>query len=104
MHVLITADTVGGVWTYTRELVTGLTRGGCRITLVSLGARPDAATTAWMDGVAGLDYRPTSFRLEWMQDCRGDLEESSLFLQKVIEEVRPDLLHFNQYCYGALPV
>ena len=23
MHILVTADTLGGVWTYTRELVTG---------------------------------------------------------------------------------
>ena len=27
MHVLVTADTIGGVWIYTRELVAGLVRG-----------------------------------------------------------------------------
>src|SRR5208282_331116 len=37
MHVLITTDTVGGVWNYTRELVTGLSRRGIRVTLVSFG-------------------------------------------------------------------
>lgn len=30
MRVLLTADTVGGVWTYARELATGLARRGCR--------------------------------------------------------------------------
>ncbi len=33
MHILVTADTLGGVWTYTRELVTGLVRHGERVTL-----------------------------------------------------------------------
>ena len=31
MHILVTADTLGGVWTYTRELVTGLAGRGIRV-------------------------------------------------------------------------
>jgi hypothetical protein len=37
MHILVTADTLGGVWTYTQELVTGLLRRGEQVTLVSFG-------------------------------------------------------------------
>ena len=40
MHILVTADTLGGVWTYTRELVTGLVLGHGRVTLVSFGDIP----------------------------------------------------------------
>ena len=43
MHVLITADTVGGVWTYTRELACGLLHRGHRVTLVSFGRIPSPA-------------------------------------------------------------
>ena len=68
MHVLVTADTVGGVWTYTLELVTGLVRRGVRVTLVSFGSIPEPCQTAWMEGLCNLDYRPTAFRLEWMQE------------------------------------
>ena len=32
MHVLVTADTMSGSWTYTRELVTGLVTRGVRVT------------------------------------------------------------------------
>lgn len=102
MHVLITADTVGGVWTYARELVTGLIRRGIRVTLVSMGAIPSAAETAWLEPLSGLDYRPTAFRLEWMQDAETDIEQSSHYLENLVREVRPDLLHLNQYCYGSL--
>jgi len=37
MHVLVTTDTISGVWTYARELVSGLVSRGLRVTLVSLG-------------------------------------------------------------------
>ncbi len=102
MHVLVTADTLGGVWTYTRELVTGLVRRGVRVTLVSLGEIPTAAQTEWMDGLRGLDFRPTAFRLEWMQEAERDLDASSEFLLSIIRETKPDLLHLNQYGYGAI--
>ena len=102
MHVLMTADTVGGVWTYTQELVSGLVRRGIRVSLVSLGALPTPEQTAWMEGLPSLNYLPTNFRLEWMQNSEQDVEESREYLEGLIREVRPDLLHFNQYCYGAI--
>jgi len=102
MRVLVTADTVGGVWTYTRELVAGLARHGVQVTLISFGEIPTPRQSLWMEGVRGLDYRPTAFRLEWMQGAQLDVEHSLRYLEAVIREVRPDLLHFNQYCYGSL--
>lgn len=104
MHVLVTADTVGGVWTYTRELVTGLARRRVRVTLVSFGEIPASAQIAWMDGLRGLDYRPTAFPLEWMQDCEADIAASSEYLASVVSDVKPDILHLSQFCYGAVGV
>lgn len=104
MHVLVTTDTLSRVWTYTQELVTGLVNRGVRVTLVSFGDIPLAQQTSWMDSLQGLDYRPTAFRLDWMQDGQQDFEEASHYLTAVAEEVRPDLLHLNQLCHGALPV
>lgn len=104
MHVLVTADTIGGVWTYAQELVTGLVSNGIRVTLVSFGEIPSAVQQEWMEGLPGLDFRPTAFRLEWMHEAQQDLPESSEYLASVAREVKPDLLHLNQYCYGNLPV
>lgn len=102
MHILVTADTIGGVWTYTRELVTGLVRHGEQVTLVSFGDIPTAAQTRWMEGLKTLDYHPTAFKLEWMLDSEGDMIASAQYLQSIIQESKPDLLHFSQYYYGAL--
>src|SRR6185437_9968828 len=100
MHVLMTADTIGGVWTYTRELVTQLSRLGVRVTLVSFGQIPTTEQSEWLEGLAGVTYHPTAFPLEWMQDAQADLEESTEFLQAVVAESKPDLLHLNQFYYG----
>ena len=104
MRVLLTADTVGGVWTYARELATGLVRRGVEVTFVSFGHVPEPRQMAWTEGLRNLDFRPTAFRLEWMQDAADDIAESSTFLRNVIRETRPDILHLNQFCYGALDV
>jgi glycogen(starch) synthase len=104
MHVLITSDTVGGVWTYTQELVTGLSHAGHGITLVSFGKLPSPHQTAWMRTLPALDYRPTEYRLEWMEVAERDIEESRRYLEMLIDEVQPDVLHFNQYCYGDISV
>ncbi len=102
MHILVTADTLGGVWTYTRELVTGLIQQGDTVTLVSFGDLPSARQTSWMERLPGLDYRPTAFKLEWMLDSEADMVASSGYLESVIAESKPDLLHLSQYYYGAL--
>jgi len=102
MHILMTADTIGGVWTYTRELVTQLSRRGTRITLVSFGEIPSTAQSEWLDSLPNVSYHPTGFCLEWMQDAESDLRESAGLLSSIIDEVKPDLLHFNQFYYGSL--
>jgi glycogen(starch) synthase len=104
VHVLVTADTLSGAWTYTRELVTGLVTRGVRVTLVSFGEIPMPEQVRWMESLHGLDYRPTAFRLEWMHEAQQDYLDSSNFLASLVREVRPDVLHLNQFAYGALPV
>jgi glycogen(starch) synthase len=104
LHVLVTADSLSGSWTYTRELVTGLVTRGVRVTLVSFGEIPLPNQTAWMDRLHGLEYRPTAFRLEWMDEAPQDLPWSAEFLATLVRELRPDVLHLHQFCHGDLPV
>ncbi|HTW30639.1 MAG TPA: glycosyltransferase, partial [Candidatus Sulfotelmatobacter sp.] len=100
----MTADSLCGSWTYARELVTGLVTRGIRVTLVSFGEIPLPDQVSWMDHLHGLEYHPTAFRLEWMHEAEEDLHESSAFLVSLVRELRPDVLHLNQFCYGDLPV
>lgn len=104
MRVLITADTLGGVWIYVQELVTGMVRRGVSVTLVSFGGIPTREQTKWLRELPEVDFRPTAFRLEWMQDSAADLERSAKFVSEVVRQVNPELLHLNQYSYGSLAV
>lgn len=102
MHVLVTTDTLSGVWTYSRELVTGLVTRGVRVTLVSFGGIPLPEQNSWMEKLHGLDYRPTAFRLDWMQDGEQDFSDASAYLMALVRELKPDLLHLNHLCFGNL--
>jgi glycogen(starch) synthase len=104
MHVLITSDTLNGIWTYTRELVSGLIGRGLRVTLVSFGEIPMPEQTAWMERLQGLEYHPTAFRLDWMQEGQQDFQDASAYLCSLVKDTKPDLFHSNHLCYGALPV
>ncbi len=79
-----------------------LTRRGHEVVLVSFGQMPDDRQTESLRGMRGIEYFPTAFRLEWMQGCREELDASNEFLLQLIAEKQPELLHFNQFCYGAL--
>jgi glycogen synthase len=101
VHVLVTADSIGGVWTYTRELVCGLLNRGHQVTLVSFGKMPTSGQAFWVNQKK-LVYYPTKYPLEWMHDSKAGIEESEKYLQRIIADTRPDVLHSSQYCYGAL--
>lgn len=108
MHVLMTTDTVGGVWTYTRELAAGLLESGCELTLVTLGRLPAAEQQDWIDRARfqwphTFRALTTQFPLEWMQNNASCYAESAQFLLNCIHQYHPDLVHSNQFCYGALP-
>jgi len=104
VHVLVTSDTLSGTWTYTRELVSGLVTRGVRVTLVSFGEIPLPQQTSWMQNLHGLEYLPTAFRLDWMQEGQQDFKDSSAYLIALVKELKPDVLHLNQLCYGSLPI
>jgi glycogen synthase len=104
VRILVTADTFSGVWTYTRELVSGLVTQGAQVVLVSFGEIPLPHQTGWMQGLHGLEYHPTAFRLDWMQEGEQDFHAAQDYLGSVVRDTRPDLLHLNQLSFGALPV
>jgi glycogen synthase len=109
MRVLITTDTVGGVWTFTRELISGLLQRNCSVALVSLGALPNQEQREWLEAAkrkwtSSFRFAATSVPLEWMQSNRGAYSQAELLLLRIAEEFDPDLLLSNQFCFGALPI
>lgn len=103
MKVLLTTDTVGGVWTYALELSRALAGHGVRIALATMGAPLSAAQRAEVSHLSNVDVFESSYKLEWMQDPWDDVRRAGDWLLKIEREFRPDLVHLNGYAHGALP-
>ena len=101
--VLMTADTVGGVWTYAIELARALAAGGVRVHLATMGGPVRDHQRRQADAVAGLTLHESPFKLEWMQDPWADVEKAGLWLQELEDVFTPQVVHLNQFAFGALP-
>ena len=100
MHVVMTTDAVGGVWSYSLTLTAALRRRGIDVTLVSIGPAPDAMQTAMVP--PGTRLHVTDYKLEWQEGLNGDVALSGAFIARLVDDLRPEVLHSNHYCYGAL--
>jgi glycogen(starch) synthase len=102
-RVLMTADTVGGVWTYAVELARALVARGVHVGIATMGAPLAAHQRDALAGTRHVTLFPGTWRLEWMQDCWDDVDAAGRWLLALESEFRPDLVHLNQYAFGALP-
>lgn len=105
MRLLITTDTIGGVWTFTQELAPALLDLGCAVLLVSLGRLPSPDQLAWIheqSAAWGERFRfvATEFSLEWMDNNTEALAAAAL-LRELAVEFKAELVHSNQFCFGA---
>jgi glycogen synthase len=102
-RILMTGDTVGGVWTFTLELAGALAAPGVEVVLATMGGEASEAQRAEADRVPGLRLCTSRFKLEWMEDPWDDVAASGRWLLSLEEQYEPDLVHLNSYGHGALP-
>jgi glycogen(starch) synthase len=101
--ILMTADTVGGVWTYALELSRALAPAGCEVLLATMGAPPSADQQAEAAAVPNLRVAASAYKLEWMDDPWDDLAAAGAWLLDLAAEWQPDIIHLNGYAHAALP-
>lgn len=99
----MTADTMGGVWTYALELAQALQAYDIEITLATMGARLNAQQRAAVRRMANLHVCESTFKLEWMEDPWADMTAAGSWLLALEAVTRPDVIHLNSYVHGALP-
>jgi glycogen synthase len=102
-RVLMTGDTVGGVWTFTLELAEALGARNVEVVLAALGGRPSREQMAEAARIPNLCLLTSDFKLEWMDDPWRDVEESGQWLLALEREYGPDIVHLNSFGHGALP-
>jgi glycosyltransferase involved in cell wall biosynthesis len=98
----MTTDATGssGVWSYSVTLTAALRRRGINVTLVSIGQPPTPDQEASVPQGARLIV--TEYKLEWQEGLHGDVALSSAFIGRLVDDLRPMIVHSNHYCYGSL--
>jgi glycogen(starch) synthase len=102
-RILMTADTVGGVWTYAVELARVLGEHGIAIGLATMGARLNDSQRGQAKLLSNTEIFESPYRLEWMDEPWSDVDAAGEWLLKLEDTFQPDLVHLNNFCHGALP-
>ncbi len=102
-RVLMTADTLGGVWTYALDLAQALAPHGIRVDLAAMGRLPTDRQREQAREAPGLTLHESGFRLEWMDDPWEDVARAGEWLLDLEQTVRPEVVHCNGYAHADLP-
>jgi glycogen(starch) synthase len=98
MKVLLTTDTVGGVWDYTVTLARQLDALGCEVLIAAIGEPRDERLARIP---AGVQVTSRGYRLEWMADAADDVREAARWLRELSQLWAADVVHLNQLAYAA---
>lgn len=101
--VLMTADTVGGVWTCAVELARALGPLGLDVHLASMGAPVRPHQREPLAHLPHVTLHESRFALEWMPEPWRDVDAAGEWLLALERELQPELVHLNQFAFGALP-
>jgi glycosyltransferase involved in cell wall biosynthesis len=101
LRLLMTTDTVGGVFTYALTLASELAHYGAEVHFATMGAPMMPAQRIAADAIDGLVVHESTFALEWMPDPWDDVERAGIWLLELERRIAPDLVHLNGYCHGS---
>lgn len=98
LRILMTADSVGGVWTYALDLAHELSKAGAQVTLAVLGPEP-TADQLW--AVRGAEVVATGLPLDWTADGPQALEDAAHAVAELARRTGADLVHLNSPALAA---
>src|SRR5699024_2927300 len=93
--ILMTADTLGGVWNYCLELCKALENYPIEIHLISFGNLVSKSQFEETKSLRNLKLYSFDFNLEWMKNPDIKLIKEKIY--ELYSKIKPDLIHFNNY-------
>jgi glycosyltransferase involved in cell wall biosynthesis len=95
IKLLMTTDTVGGVWTYATGLTSALAAMGSDVCLVTMGRKASPEQRRMLP--PSVQVIESDLALEWQDPEAADLEDAHEFLDALEDQVQPDIVHLNSY-------
>lgn len=102
-RVLMTADTIGGVWTYAIDLARALGEEGVEVALATMGRPASAEQRRDARAIPTLELFESRYRLPWMEDPWDDVEATGGWLLELAARISPSLAHLNDPVHASLP-
>lgn len=99
----MTADAVGGVWTYALELARALAPRGTEIALAVMGPGPSPDQCREAAGHTNVSLHAAPFALEWMDNPWPEVERAGDWLMELADEADAEIIHLNGYVHAPLP-
>ncbi|GJE41166.1 glycosyltransferase family 4 protein [Methylobacterium soli] len=99
-HVLMSADAVGGVWSYAIDLAAGLAEAGVGVTLAVLGPDPSEMQAAQAEA-AGCRLVRTGHALDWTATEPGAVTAAGAALARLARAVGADIVHLHSPAFAA---
>jgi len=100
-RILMTADTIGGVWTFALELARALHPHGTQIALATMGAPLSREQRDELSRLQNVQLFESRHKLEWMDDPWRDVDRAGDWLLKIAQHLQSDLIHLNGYAHAA---
>jgi glycosyltransferase involved in cell wall biosynthesis len=102
MKVLMTADTLGGVWSYALELCSALQTHGVDVALATLGGALSRPQRLDVKRLTNVEVFESDYRLEWMDSPWESLAAAGQWLQSIERQVKPNVVHLNHLVHADL--
>jgi len=99
----MTTDAVGGVWQYSLDLASGLTRNGTETVLAVLGPAPTAAQLRDAKATPGVEAVSTDLPLDWLACSPREVKDAGHSIANLANRHGVDLAHLNSPALGADP-
>ena len=96
----MTADCVGGVWTYALDLVRALP--DYQFIVATMGARPDENQRAQIAALDNATLRVSDYKLEWQENPWQDVAGAGAWLLELEREFQPNIVHLNGMAHGTV--
>lgn len=102
-RILMTADAIGGIWTYALDLARSLAASDIEIALAVMGQPLSEHQWRQAQAIGNVAVHESTFRLEWMESPWEDVTDAGRWLLRLRDRLKPDLVHLNGYAHGVLP-
>jgi glycosyltransferase involved in cell wall biosynthesis len=101
IHLLMTADAAGGIWTYALETVRALSARGISTTLAVLGDGPGDLALREAQAITGLQIELTGLPLDWTAADASEVTRAGEQIAHLARRVGADLVQLNAPALAA---